>query len=85
MWQDKLPFNDYFEYFGPEYKLHLPVSNMENLNTPKYLDEMRTEVLSILDEVQPHGSQIHTGQAGTTQIPGQAPVKVQQMMVDDDA
>lgn len=58
---------------------------MENLNTPKYLDEMRTEVLSILDEVQPHGSQIHTGQIGTTQIPGHIPVKVQQVSMSDDA
>ena len=24
--QDTLPYNDYFEYFGPDYKLHLPVS-----------------------------------------------------------
>ena len=26
----ELPEGDYFEYFAPEYKLHLPVSNMEN-------------------------------------------------------
>ncbi len=39
-----LPFNDYFEYFGPDYKLHLPVSNMENLNTPKYLEGVLMEV-----------------------------------------
>ncbi len=34
----ELPVNDYYEYFGPEYKLHLPVSNMENLNTREFLD-----------------------------------------------
>ena len=68
--KDTLPFNDYFEYFAPEYKLHLPVSNMENLNTSKYLEEIKTEVLQILDgvEIAP-GTQIHTGAAGTTQIP----------------
>lgn len=42
--QDALPYNDYFEYFAPDYKLHLPVSNMENLNTAKYLDDIRTQV-----------------------------------------
>jgi histone deacetylase 1/2 len=26
---DELPFNDYFEYFGPDYRLRLPVSNMD--------------------------------------------------------
>ena len=34
-----LPFNDYFEYFGPEFKLHISPSNMTNLNTNEYLDK----------------------------------------------
>jgi len=68
--QNTIPFNEYFDYFGPDYKLHLPVSNMENLNTAAYLDDMRTQVLKILDNVYPVSAQIHTGQAGTTQIPG---------------
>ena len=66
---DTLPFNDYYEYYGPEYRLHLPVSNMENLNSPKYMESIRTQVLQILDTVQPVGTQIFTGQDGTTQIP----------------
>ncbi len=36
---DALPYNDYFEYYGPDYRLHLPVSNMENMNTPAYLEK----------------------------------------------
>jgi len=39
--QDALPYNDYFEYYGPDYRLHMPVSNMENLNTPEYLDRVK--------------------------------------------
>lgn len=35
-----MPQNEYIEYFAPEYKLHLPVSNMENLNTKEYLDSI---------------------------------------------
>jgi hypothetical protein len=66
---DALPFNDYYEYYGPEYRLHLPVSNMENLNSPKYLQSICTQVLQILDTVQPVGTQIFTGQDGTSQIP----------------
>ena len=36
-----MPENDYLHYFGPEYKLHLPISNMENANTKKYLEEIK--------------------------------------------
>lgn len=68
--QDVLPFNDYYEYYGPEYRMHLPVSNMENQNTPKYLEKIRLQVLQILDSVEAApGTQIFTGQEGTTQIP----------------
>lgn len=67
---DTLPFNDYFEYYGPEYRMHLPVSNMENQNSPKYLENIRIQVLQILDSVEAApGTQIYTGQEGTSQIP----------------
>lgn len=71
--KDTLPFNDYFDYYGPEYRLHLPVSNMENLNSPKYLEDVRQQVFDILHglEIAP-SVQLHTGQIGTTQIPGAA-------------
>ena len=32
-----LPYNDYLEYYGPDYKLHIEPSNMENLNSKEYL------------------------------------------------
>eukprot|EP01034_Spumella_vulgaris_P032201 gene32201-39763_t len=68
--KDTLPFNDYFDYYGPEYRLHLPVSNMENQNSPRYLEEVKMQVLRILDGVEAApGTQIFTGQAGTSQIP----------------
>ena len=35
---ENLPFNDYLEYFGPEFKLSVPPSNMENANSREYLD-----------------------------------------------
>jgi len=54
---------DYFEYFGPDYRLHLPVSNMENLNSKDYLDRTKIQLLEILRDIpsQP-GGQIQTGQ-----------------------
>jgi histone deacetylase 1/2 len=35
---DELPRTDFHDYFYPEYKLHMPVTNMENANTPEYLN-----------------------------------------------
>merc|ERR1712048_142688 len=31
-----LPYNDYFEYFGPDFKLHIQPNNNENKNTYDY-------------------------------------------------
>jgi histone deacetylase 1/2 len=61
--KDNLPYNDYFEYFGPDYRLHLPVSNMENLNSSEYLEKTKIQLLDILSEVESvPGVQIQTGQ-----------------------
>lgn len=60
--KDELPFNDYFEYFGPDYRLHLPVSNMENLNSKEYLERTKIQLLELLRDVEPvPGTQIQTG------------------------
>jgi histone deacetylase 1/2 len=36
-----LPFNDYFHYFGPDYRLEVQATNMENMNSKEYLDRMK--------------------------------------------
>lgn len=38
---NKLPYNEYYEYFGPDYTLHVDPCNMENLNTPKDMEKIR--------------------------------------------
>ncbi|TYZ66876.1 hypothetical protein PybrP1_011322 [[Pythium] brassicae (nom. inval.)] len=50
---DAMPYNDYFEYYGPEYRLHMPVSNMENLNTPQYLGEVKRLLHEQLRQLEP--------------------------------
>ncbi|EQC26844.1 histone deacetylase 1 [Saprolegnia diclina VS20] len=50
---DAMPYNDYFEYFGPEYRVHMPVSNMENLNTPSYLHDMKERLFEQLRQIEP--------------------------------
>ena len=43
---------------------------MENLNTTSYLDDIRLQLFDILSSIEAvPGTQIHTGQDGTTQIP----------------
>lgn len=37
--QRGLPFNEYIEYFGPEFKLDVPSNNMDNANSREYLDK----------------------------------------------
>lgn len=42
--EDDLPYNDYLGYYGPDYKLHLQPSNMENSNTQEQLHEILVKV-----------------------------------------
>jgi len=37
--------NDYFDYFCPEYKIHMSISNMENLNANEDLEKTTTFLL----------------------------------------
>ncbi len=50
---NELPYNDYFEYFGPDFKLHISPSNMTNLNTGDYLDKVKTRLFENL-RMLPH-------------------------------
>ena len=38
---NELPYNDYFEYFGPDFKLHISPSNMANQNTSEYMEKIK--------------------------------------------
>jgi len=50
---NELPYNDYFEYFGPDFKLHIAASNMPNQNTGEYVDRIRSRLLENL-RMLPH-------------------------------
>ncbi|CAH1763544.1 5660_t:CDS:10 [Entrophospora sp. SA101] len=45
---EELPHNNFFEYYGPEYKLDVPANNMENMNTKSYLENMKIKVFENL-------------------------------------
>lgn len=50
---NELPYTDYFEYFGPDFKLHISPSNMTNQNTTEYLDKIKTQLFENL-RMLPH-------------------------------
>ena len=66
---DELPINRYFEYYGPDYRLHIQPSNMENFNSHKYLEDTKYELLEYLSRIEKPSVQIQTGQPGTSQTP----------------
>lgn len=43
--------NEYYEYFGPDYELDVKPSNMEDMNSPGYLDRVKGIVLEHLRHV----------------------------------
>jgi histone deacetylase 1/2 len=49
---DKMPVNEYYEYFGPDYTLHVATSNMENKNTRQQLADIRHEILDNLSKLR---------------------------------
>ncbi|KAL3093089.1 hypothetical protein niasHT_022539 [Heterodera trifolii] len=48
---DELPYNDYFEYFAPNYRLHIDASNETNHNTEEYLRTVQNSVLENLSNL----------------------------------
>ena len=54
---NELPYNDYFEYFAPDFKLHISASNMDNQNTKEYVDKIRSRLLENL-RMLPHAPSV---------------------------
>jgi histone deacetylase 1/2 len=67
---DIVPQNEYKEYYLPDYKLHVPVSNMENDNTRPYLEKTLAQVLDCVSKVEAAPNVgLQTGQPGTRRAP----------------
>lgn len=43
--------NEYYEYFGPDYELDVKASNMDDMNSPEYLERVKGIVLDHLRQV----------------------------------
>lgn len=49
---NEIPANDFYEYYAPDFKLHLTPTNAENTNKRDTLDKIRTTVLQNLSYLQ---------------------------------
>jgi histone deacetylase 1/2 len=48
----ELPYNEYYEYYGPDYKLDVRPSNMYNANSPEFLNKILTYIISNFDNTK---------------------------------
>ncbi|KAK1779509.1 hypothetical protein QBC45DRAFT_411290 [Copromyces sp. CBS 386.78] len=48
-----LPYNEYYDYYGPDYELDVRSSNMENANSPEYLEKIKISVIENLKKTAP--------------------------------
>ncbi|KAJ3236040.1 hypothetical protein HDU81_011237 [Chytriomyces hyalinus] len=55
----EIPYHEHFEGYGPTYLLDIPSSNMENLNSRKYLDTIQTKILESLRHI-PHAPSVQS-------------------------
>ena len=49
---NEIPYNDYYEYYSPDFDLHLIPENKENSNTDASLEAVRLELLQQLQSLQ---------------------------------
>eukprot|EP00731_Ephydatia_muelleri_P031772 Em0023g279a len=71
---NELPYNDYFEYFGPDFKLHISPSNMTNQNTAEYLNKIKARLFENLRMI-PHAPSVQTQAIPEDGLPEQEPTE----------
>ncbi|KAL9082770.1 MAG: hypothetical protein Q9159_006183 [Coniocarpon cinnabarinum] len=47
-----LPYNEYYEYFAPDYELDVRSSNMDNANSPEYLGKIKNAIIENLSRTK---------------------------------
>lgn len=47
-----IPYNDFFQYYGPNFKLHLQPADMSNRNAKEDLEKTKVQVLQNLKELE---------------------------------
>ncbi|TVY83826.1 Histone deacetylase RPD3 [Lachnellula suecica] len=66
-----LPFNEYYEYYGPDYELDVRASNMENANSKDYLEKIKVQVIENL-KMTAHAPSVQLTEVPRTTLTGGA-------------
>merc|ERR1711939_299144 len=72
-----LPYNDYYEYYAPDYELDVRPSNMDNANSKEYLEKILTQVLENLKRTA------HAPSVQMTDVPRESLGMKDEMNVDE--
>jgi histone deacetylase 1/2 len=46
---EEIPHNEYYEWYGPDFNLHITPSNMENQNSARYLEKTKIALHEVLN------------------------------------
>ncbi|GBG32289.1 Histone deacetylase [Hondaea fermentalgiana] len=81
--ENPLPKNVYYEYFAPDYNLHITPSNMENRNKPENLKRILESVCNVLDNLE-HVPGVQATSLQSAQAPDHAEPEEDEDMQDAD-
>lgn len=70
---NNIPENDFYQYYGPEFKLHLQPSDAPNLNTREDMEKIKTKILQTLSQID------HAPSVQMQEVPPDM-----YLMIDDD-
>ncbi|KAJ1657020.1 hypothetical protein IWQ61_003510 [Dispira simplex] len=54
---ETLPYHDYYEFYGPDYRLHVPSNNMDNYNDRQFLSKIHSCIVDNLRQI-PHAPSV---------------------------
>lgn len=49
---DQISLNEYYDYYAPDFNLHLTPTNMPNYNTPEHMEKIKIKILDNLRHVE---------------------------------
>lgn len=75
---DEMPFSDNYEFYGPEFRLHITTSNMEDHNTPEFLDKTKEKIFEQLRQLT------HAPSIPFMDVPRSSPLGVHNTDYDSD-
>jgi len=48
---ENIPYNDYYDYFGPDYRLHIKPTGTENANSREYMENVKIKIIENLRQL----------------------------------